>query len=267
LSTPKRLIIRWTTLKGLTAIILFLITAALIEYIVVLYAINLGVNENPLQWNFQLPGTQWIITITISPLFHLVPTAAITALTSTWIYLTRHATLKPREIQKGKTETRRMKETKNFFGKIKSKLLRVKGAAYVWQKIHFARATIKSALTVLLIFLAFAFIVSLVAYPKLIHQTISNAYQNNPSLLNTMKSIAQTFAPLGTINNALLFAAPTFRDFVQSLGVIIKPLTELDNTGKYLVFQNVAAWASALSALFYGEYARKGYRHKKKTKG
>jgi hypothetical protein len=82
-----------------------------------------------------------------------------------------------------------------------------------------------------------------------------------------MKSIAQTFAPLGTINNALLFAAPTFRDFVQSLGVIIKPLTELDNTGKYLVFQNVAAWASALSALFYGEYARKGYRHKKKTKG
>jgi hypothetical protein len=237
----------------------------LIEYIVVFYAVNLGVNDTPSQWNFQFPGTTW--TITISPLFHLVPIAVIIALTFTWIYLARHITLKLHEIQRGKVEARRTKEAKNFFGKIRSKLLRVKSIAYVWQKIHFARATIKSALIVFLVFLTFAFIVSLMVYPKLIHQTISNAYQNNPSLLNTMKSVAQAFAPIGAINNVLLSAAPTFRDLVQSLGAVAKPLAELDPAGKYLIFQNVAVWASALSALLYGEYARKGYRYRKKTKG
>lgn len=267
MSTPKRPIIRWTTLKGLTAILLFLITAILIEYVVVIYAINLGVNENPLEWSFQLPGTQWMVTIAISPLFHLVPIAVIIALTSTWIYLTKHVTLKPFEMQMGKTEPRRTREAKNFFDKIKLKLLRVKGAAYVWQKIHFARTAIKSALTVLLVFLAFAFIVSLMAYPKLIHQTVSNVYQNNPSLLNAVKNIAQALEPISVIHNALLSVAPTFGDFVQSLGIIAKPLTELNPAGKYLVFQNVAAWAAAISALFYGEYTRKVYRHKKKVKG
>jgi len=65
------------------------------------------------------------------------------------------------------------------------------------------------------------------------------------------------------MNNALLSAAPGFRDFVAGLGIVIKPLADLDNVGKYLVFQNVAVWVSAIAVLFYGEYVRKGYRYKK----
>ncbi|MEM2994507.1 MAG: hypothetical protein QXI91_00610 [Candidatus Bathyarchaeia archaeon] len=258
MSTPKRLIIRWTTLKGLTAIILFLITAVLIEYLVVLYAINLGVNDNPIQWSFQNA------TLVISPLFHLVPTAVIIVLAFTWIYLTRHVTVKTHEPPpKAKAEKRRAKvEKERLFGKVKSKLLGIKSVAYVWQKIHFAKATIKSALTVFLVFLVFAFTVSLLAYPKLTHQTISNAYQNDPSLLTTMKGIAQALAPLGVIGNAFLPVAPAFGDFAQSLGAVTKPLAELDNNGKYLVFQNVAAWVSALSALFYGEVVAAKKRRK-----
>ncbi|MEM2972325.1 MAG: hypothetical protein QW270_07915 [Candidatus Bathyarchaeia archaeon] len=264
MSTPKRLIIRWTTLKGLTAILLFLITTVLIEYLFVLYAINLGVNDNPIKWSLQFPGTQWTTTMVVSPLFHLVPTAVIIVLAFTWIYLTRHVTVKTHEPPpKAKAEKRRAKvEKEGFLGKIKSKLLGIKSVAYMWQKIHFARATIKSALTVFLVFLVFAFTVSLLAYPKLVHQTVSNAYQNNPSLLNTMKGIAQALAPLGAISNVFLPVAPAFGDFVQSLGVITKPLAELDNNGKYLVFQNVAAWVSALSALFYGEVVAAKKRRK-----
>jgi len=262
-------------LKGLAAIILFLIIAALIEYFIVLYSMNIGVKEKPenlLQWSFQFPGTDWTITIAISPLFHLVPIAVIITLLFSWTYLTRHVAVKPYEVGKGKAgfAAKRGKEPqlKKFFGKIKSGLLRVKGVAYLWQKIHFARATLKSASTVLLAFAAFILIISLVAYPKLIYQMIINAYQNNPSLLNFVKGTTQALAPIGgifsTINNALLSATPGFRDFVLSIGIIIKPLVDLDNVGKYLVFQNVAAWVSALAALFYGGYKRKGYRYKKK---
>ncbi len=292
--TPaKRLMFRWTTLKGLAAIILFLITVALIEYFVVLYAMNLGVkDETLLQWSSKFPGTDWSITIAISPLFHLVPIAIIITLVSSWTYLTKYVAVKPKRTWKEKArhagkrrKKPRLKEAgklaskishaiKRFFDKVKSGLLKVKGVAYLWQKIHFATATIKSALTVLLVFAMFIVTVSLLAYPQLVYRTISNAYQSNPSLLGFVKStssfargIAEALAPIGwvcsSINNALLSVAPGFRDFALSLGSLIKPLADLDNAGKYLVFQNVAAWVAALTALFYGEYMRKSYRYRK----
>lgn len=286
---PKRLVFQWTTLKGLTAILLFLIVAALIEYIVVLYAINLGVKDETLQqWNPQFPGTDWTTTITISPLFHLVPIAVIIALVSSWTYLTRYVAVKPPEKWKGKAKSiskhrkeRGFKEVKKLtkkigdsFGNLKSALLRIRGVAYIWQKIHFARATIKSALAVLLVFGALILLVSVLTYPQLIYWTVSNAYRNNSWLLgsvtwisNSGKGITETLSPIGWIcsatNNALLSIAPTFRDFILSLGGLTKPLVELDDAGKYLVFQNVAAWASASTALLYGGRKRKIYRHKK----
>ncbi len=286
---PKRLIFQWTTLKGLAAILLFLTVAILIEYIIVLYAINLGVkDETLLQWSFQFPGTDWITTIAISPLFHLVPIAVVIALVSSWTYLTRHVAVKPPEKWKGKVKSiskhrkeRGFKEVKklaskirDFFGNLKSVLLRIRGVAYLWQKIHFARATIKSALTVLLVFGALILLVSILTYPQLIYWTVSNAYRNNSSLLgsvtwisNSAKGIAEALAPIGwicsAVNNALLSIAPTFRHFVLSLGGLTKPLVELDDAGKYLVFQNVAAWVSALVALLYGGRKRKIYRYKK----
>ena len=269
---PKRLVIRWTTLKGLAAIILFLIIATLTEYVVVLYAINLGVKDTTLlQWSAQFPGTDWILTIAISPLFHLVPIAVIITLLFSWTYLTRHVAVKPHEVRKGKAGpvAKRAKEPKlkKFAGKIKSGLLRVKGVAYLWKKIHFARATAKGALTVLLAFATFILIVSFLAYPKLIYQTISSAYQNNPSLLNFVKGTAEALAPIGGVfsgvNNALLSAAPGFRDFALGLGTIIKPLVDLDNVEKYLFFQNVATWVSALTALFCGKHIRKTLRYRK----
>jgi hypothetical protein len=273
----KRLVIRWTTLKGLVAIILFLIIATLIEYAIVLYAMNIGVKEKSgdlLRWIFSFPGINRMVTITISPLFNLVPISVIIVLAFSWVYLTRQTAIKPYETKRGKIEpgTKREQQSlvKKFFGKIKAGLLKVKGFAYLWQKIHFARATIKSALTVLIVFAALILIISLFAYPKLIYQTISSAYQNNPSLLNFVKGTAQALGSVGgifsSVNSALVGAAPGFRNFALSLGSVIGPLASLDNTGKYLVFQNIAAWVSALFAIFYGDYIRKGYRHKVKRK-
>ncbi len=267
----RRLIIRWATLKGLTAIILFLIFTALIEYAIVLYAINLGVKDSSLlQWTGQFPSTDWTFTITISPIFHLVPTAVIITLACVWAYMTKHLAIKPYEERKRKSgaTSKQAKTAKKFFGKIKSGLLSVKSIAYVWQKIHFARATIKGALTVLLVFLAFILLFSLLAYPQLVYRTVANAYKTNSSLLNFVKGTAEALAPIGgvfsAVNNALLAAAPSFRNFVLGIGTIIKPLTGLDNASKYLIFQNAAAWIVALLTLLYGEVIRKSYQYKRK---
>jgi hypothetical protein len=173
-------------------------------------------------------------------------------------------------------KTSRMgRATRRFFRKTRASLLRIEGISYLWQRIHFARATIKSALTVLLAFIMFVVIVSLLTYPQLIYKTVASAYQNNPSLLNfvlsvdnSTKAFAEAVPPIGwictAVNNVLLTISPAIQDSGQSFGGLIGPLASLDNDGKYLVFQNAAAWISVLLILFYGEYLRKGYRYKKK---
>jgi hypothetical protein len=265
--------IRWATFKGLAAIILFLFITTLIEYVVALYAISLGVKDlATLQWSSQFPGTDWTLTVSISPLFHLVPLAVIITLLFSWIYLTKHVAVKPQEIKKGIGESvaRRTNRSRlqRIGDRVKSGLLRVRGISYLWQKIHFARATTKGALIVLLTFAVFILIVSLLAYPKLIYQTISSAYQSNPSLLGFVKGAGEALSPIGgffsIVNNAILSAAPGFRNLALGFGTIITPFADLDNSGKYLLFQNVAAWISALTALFYGEYVRRTHRYRKR---
>ncbi|MEM3783576.1 MAG: hypothetical protein QXY88_00890 [Candidatus Bathyarchaeia archaeon] len=285
-TSPKRLIFRWATLRGITALILFLIAAALIEYAIVAYAVALGVREeNPLQWKIQFPGTDWTATISVSPLFHLVPLSTMVALVFSWICLTRYIAVKtlkasrekpkPPQRRKGEKFTTKMGDAiRNFFGKIKSRMLKVRGIAYIWNKVSAARVTIKSAIVLLLGFSTLILLASVLAYPQLIHQTFLNLYQGNPSLFefvistnNALRGFAEAVAPIGwicsSINNAIVSAAPGFRDFVLTFGSVTKPLADLPPAGKYLAFQNLAAWISALTVLFYGVYMRKGYRYRK----
>lgn len=251
-------------MKGLAAIIVFLIIAILIEYVVVIYAMDLGAQDRSLlQWTFQFPGTSWIVTIMISPLFHLVPIAVIVTLAFCWTYLTRYVAVRTQETGKRATGTASKQQNRlsKFLSKIKS--------GYIWRKIHFARATIKSALTVLLVFAAFIVIGSLLAYPQLIYRIVANAYQNDPSLLNFAKGLTEALAPLNAVGSAIrsvaLFLAPGFREFALAFGNIIKPLASLDNDGKFLAFQNIASWASAFIVIVYVEY-RKAYRFRKTRK-
>lgn len=286
--SQKRLIFRWATLKGLTAVLLFVIVAALMEYVVVLYARYLGIEDTMmLQWTSQFPGIDRVVTISISPLFHLVPTAVVIALVSSWSYLTKNVAVRPKRERKGQPATKQgtepgskdskrlISKIRRLFSRIKAELLRIRGVAYFWSKIHFARATIKSALTVLLLFGVFTILFSLLSYPQLIYWTVSNTYRNNPSLLSSINSVgnfatgvAEALEPAGwfclVLNDRLLSLAPGFRAFVLSLGGLIKPLVELDGVGKYLFFQNIAAWISALASLIYGEYRGRSYRYRRR---
>ena len=276
---PKRLIFHWITLKGVAAIILFLAIATLVEYFVFLHAVNLGVrDENQLQCSSNLPGTDLTVTLTLSPLFHLVSIAVVITLASSWTYLTKHIAVKSPQKWTGKVKIstkQRGKRGRNGarklvtkirdkFVRVKSWLLQIKAISYLWQKIHFARATVKSALTVLLVFGSLILVVSFLSYPQLIHWAVLDTYESNPSLLGfvlsinlAMNGIAESLASIGwvcsAVNNLLLSGATAFRDSVLTLGGLTKPLVELDNVEKYLVFQNVSSWVSALAALVYGK--------------
>jgi hypothetical protein len=267
----------------------FLVIALLLQYLIVIYAVNLGVvDDRLLQGSITFPGTDWVVTISISPLFHLIPLAVVISLAFSWSYLTKNVAVRSRKRLEKKAK-RAIKEEKKdrfrnvekfsfkmraFFIKLKRGLLRIKGVSYLWHQIHFARATIKSGLAVLLVFGTFILLISLLAYPQIIHLSVSNSYRTNLSLLNFIRainnigtSLAETLSPIGWIcsalNTALLSIAPGFRELALRFGDLMKPLVELDPVGKYLVFQNIAVWISAITTLFYAEYRRRIFRYKR----
>lgn len=288
--TPsKRLFFRWSTFKGLIAVFAFLVIALLLQYLIVIYAVNLGVvDDRLLQGSFTFPGTDWIVTISISPLFHLIPLAVVISLAFSWSYLTKNVAVRPRKRLERQAKKAIKKEKKDrfknverfsfrmraFFIRLRRSLLRIKGVSYLWRQIHFARATIKSGLAVLLVFGIFILLISLLAYPKIIQLSVSNSYKTNPSLLNFIKainnigtSLAETLSPIGWIcsalNTTLLSIAPGFRELTLRFGGLMKPLVELDPVGKYLAFQNIAVWISALATLFYAKYRQRIFRYKR----
>jgi hypothetical protein len=85
-------------------------------------------------------------------------------------------------------------------------------------------------------------------------------------LLNFVKGTGQGLASIGgafsAVNSALVAASPGLRGFALEIGGLIRPLSDLDNAGKYLLFQNAAVWISAIITLFYREYGR--FLHKKR---
>ena len=275
-------------MKGSITVILFIAVAALIEFLVVLYAMRLGVEDTSvLKWSFNFPGTSWPVTIAISPAFHLVPICVIITLAISWTYLTKKVSLRRQEIRRGKVETfprqrvqkrglvsRISRAARNLSRRIKSKLPKTKGISYLSKRIHFQRATVRSALIVLLAFVAFTMLFSLLAYPQAIFRFVSNVYQTDPSLRNFVISVdnwakgaAQALGPIGwlstSINNALIAAAPGVGNLGVGLGGLISPIATLGNVDKFLLFQNAAAWISVLVVFIYGERTGKSYRYKK----
>jgi len=273
--THSSLVPRWSTLKGAAALILFMVLAALVECLIVFYALSTGVRDNTI---FQIP---WL-GLTVSPLFHLVPTCAVIVLVTSWTCLVKYsATKSPEKMKQSPKKAKVSKEAglktrvSSFLGRVKAGLLKVRGVAYVWSKLSFARVTVKCAVTILLVFLALALLISVLASPWLVYGAFANLYQTSPQALGFVKAInsalqgfAEAVAPVGwlcsSIDGAIRAAAPGFRGFISALGTLTKPLADLPPAGKYLVFQNLAAWLSALAVLFYGVYTRKSYRYKRK---
>jgi hypothetical protein len=255
---------KWATLRGVTSIVLFLIITFLAELLVVLYAMSIGIQDpSLLQTTGQFPGTDWTVTLTLSPLFHLVPIGVILTLAFSWVYLTPYVARR-----RPSGPVRRERKPK-LLTRVKARLLRVKAIAYLTRRFSSAQAV--SAFGLIFVFVSLVLIFSLIAFPSLLYDAVSGAYKTNPAFLGCVKGTSGALSPIGQafapVNDALRGVASGFAGFVLALGVVARPLVLLDDAGKYLVFQNAAAWVPAFAALFYGEYRRRGYllRRARKT--
>jgi hypothetical protein len=135
-----------------------------------------------------------------------------------------------------------------------------RGIAYISKKLGFTGGTFRNAVFVFFVFAVFLLTMSLLTYPQLIYWIVTSLFKNNSSLFEFVKNTgaagSSAAAVFAGVNNALLQASPVFRDFVVSIGNVLIPLVQLDNAGRYLVFQNAAAWVSVLIVLFQGERVR-----------
>jgi hypothetical protein len=266
-------VIHWKSLKGSLSIIIFLAVAVIAEVLVVLYAMDLGVKDVG-----QLT-TSWPATIRVSILFELVPIAVIITLSFAWIYLTKKLSVR-QTLPIGRTEikqppTQKSRPAKSPVQKTEPTPPKDKGFPSIRQRIYSARATIKSALIVLLAFAVLVLIVSQLTFPGAIYQAITSSYQSHSplyhfvvSVANSLSGFAHAVSPIGWIatgiHNGLVALSPGVRAVGTAFGSLIGPLANLDSAGKYLAFQNLAAWISVFLVLLYGQYSRRSYRYRKK---
>jgi len=294
----KRLIVRWTGRKNLVAILLFFISVIVLEALVVYSSQILGlIDPNPLTATILIPYANWCLTLSISPLFHLLPTGVIVVLLSSWIYLTKYTAFIPQRVEAPKRglaptrrdlETRRFKSIRRFSKRItrrlqrigralKSGVQRIRGVSYISKRLVFAKAAARNAAIVVLIFLSAVLLFSLIEYPNLIHSWTLNFYRGSPAFLNFVSGTTQWFSGVGqavpalggfgsAINDALVGAAHGFRHSLTDAGTsLTASIIQLDVQNKYVLSQNVAAWFSALFALAYGSYTSS--RPSRRTKG
>lgn len=265
--------------------ILFLAVGVLLEFLIIYSSMSFGLEDtNPLVWNVAS------FTISISPLFHLLPLSVIIVLSASWIYLTRHVTYTPARTQPAKTtrplppsrryEKKHLKALRRFIGKldkkiedagrsVKERVSKSRLGKYLEQHLA-GKAVFKSTWAVVLSFSVLALIVYVIIYPRLIPDAVNWLLGGGNSLLagfvawtiNAANAVGQTLSPLGwlaaNINSGLASLAPGFRSGVIGLTTpIISPLVELDLAGKYVLSQNVAAWAAAIIALYAGRPRRR----------
>jgi hypothetical protein len=259
--TQKSPPFRWAANKSVLATILFTVLATLIEVLTILSAISLGTSD---------PGLitlTWPTTITISPLFHIIPVTVIISLVASWTYLTKKLTTRPLE---QRPAIKLQKHPKAPTAKTEQKPKRT-----VWQRIYQTQKPIKTAIIIILFFLVFTLIATNLAYPQFIYSTIANGYRNSSSLTNFVSSVNdaiqgfnQATGPLGgiasAINNEIRILSPGIRAAGTALGNLLMPLATIDPAGKYLAIQNIAAWITVLAVIFYVRYTRKPLRYRRK---
>ena len=271
----RRIFFRWTAPKNLLAIILFITAAIIVEYVFV--QATAGTVEDSAA--IMLP----FLNVSISPSYHILPLVVITTLTASFTHLAGLTAMLPPKTQPMKRPSqqrvsrkrfrlRSMRELTKRIGragrKFKDRILRITAFAYIRRRVSVARAMIRSAIIVTATFIILILLITVASYPGLVPTATFDFYQWNTAFLRFVaatieasKAIAEAIPPIGilgsSIQSALSTAAPGFHNTLEAAASsITSGLVSLSPTGKYLVVQNVAAWAVAIITLLYSQYAK-----------
>lgn len=281
----RRLALWWTSVRRNVSLILFLALCLVFELLLVFAFQTMGLtDQNAWVSTLLVPGTSLSLTLTVSPLLHLMPIAVVIVLFTSWRYLTKTNVFTLQRETAKRIPLRRTTETGRFrsmqrsfrnigrrlqrFGRtVKSGFAKIPGVPSISQRLSSAHAAVRSAIVILLVFISIAVGLVFVAYPDLIYYLTINLYRSSPALVNCtagtaswLNGVGNLLPPLGglgaAINNALIAAAPGFRQSLEAAGTnLTRPITQLDIVGKFALSQNLAAYAAAIIALMYGAYA------------
>ena len=281
----RRLALMWASARRYVSLILFLASCLVFELLLVFAFQTMGLtDQNAWVSTLLVPGTSLSLTLTVSPLLHLMPMTVIIVLFTSWRYLTKTNVFTPqRETAKRipprrTTETSRFKSLQRFFRNIGRRLQRfgrtvksgfgkIPGVTSISRRLSSAHAAVRSAIVIFLVFISLAVGLIFVAYPDLLYHLTVNLYRGSPALVNCVAGTASWLNGVGTllpplgglgaaINNGLIAAAPGFRQSLEAAGTTLtRPITQLDIVGKFALSQNLAAYAAAIIALMYGAYA------------
>jgi hypothetical protein len=278
--TRSRPVFSGTRFKGIAAPLLFLILAFILEFLLVYSFLLLGLSDKNAWTNtLQFPGTNFALTITVSPLFHLLPVAVLIVLVSSWLYLAKTYTYSFAIAEKRKhpppsrreIESRRFKSLRRLYRRIDRRLqrvgrsikagfLRIPGMAGVSERLSLTKSSVGSALIVFAVFVSISFLLYIVIYPDLIRNIVVGFYEADSSRVDFVVGVGNSLRGVGgslgvTVANGLWGAAPGFRQGLASIGASLTgSIVNFDAAGKYVLSQNAASMIVVAIALIYGWY-------------
>lgn len=248
---------------------LFLALALISEFFMVSFFTAVGLKE---AFAFKF------FSITISPLFHLLPLGVTLVLVTSWIYFIKYLVKRSRrktsakasQISRRRTGRRKTRmnilqrivaAVENVFSKVGNVFSRSQGVSFGQRRRSFGRLTLESTVTVLAIFLLSIIIVSVLVYPRLFTDFAVGIYSSNSALQGFLMQLNGILRAILSPLNAL---APGLRNVFEALVPSrLQSLTGGDLLWRYVFVQNVAAWISALGVLAYGRYFSNNYRRVK----
>ena len=272
-----------STRKSPTAAIVFFALSLLIEFSIAWYFVSSKLmDKTALVATSHVPFS---FTVTISPVFHLLPAGVIIVLLSTWIYFTKRTAFLPRNTLRKKSmpekkpysrSKTRFQSFRRFsrnvdrryqrfsrrladsYHRLSSTVLKIRWVSYIYKRLSSARVATRGAIITLTVFLVFFFLTYLWGYPSSIYNSVIGFYRVNPVFLNfvlqTTKIGRGLAHALPSLNSAILNGAPGFRSALENFGAgFVSPVATLDPLAKYTFFQYSAAIISAAVLLIYGE--------------
>ena len=191
-------------------------------------------------------------------LFVAVPTAVIVVLVGSWMYLTKYVALGRRTAttKASKPHRRQTRKTKKSTSENLGDALRgvigkifVSDSSVTQGRLSFSKAAVEGALTVLVVFLLAAILLSVLVYPRLFTDFAIGFYNTSSFLQKFMQNLANALVPLASGLNSI---APGFRDLFGGLAsASASAYTEGNIVLIYVICQSVAAGISALCAFAY----------------
>ncbi len=255
-TAEKRSVFNLMVHRELAAIVTFVVLALFSEFRLVYSFFSLGLVDSN-AWFVNLG----VFAFGISPLLYLVPLTVIVVLFCSWVYLTKYSIYVParadiikRPLTKRELEKRRFKFLRRFSRRTEKRLQGFSSNVFKW--LHLANAKVRGGFIVLIIFLSLSLLLLVVIFPNLIYNLAVGLYIGNSAFLHLVRDTSSLARGFGDVlASVFIGVAPDFHNSLTSVGSSLTgSIVQLDVASKYLLSQNIAAWAAALIALGYGIY-------------